>query len=201
MKWILEKGYADSVQIKELLKNKLKTGDELIVGHDDGFLAQDEMSPYRYFISKQNRHQREEKNLYYIFLPVPKYWEIRAYYQYGQIVDHQVPKAMIYFTDPIEKRNVKRVEWTMEDGWIYRKDYYDKYGLRYISEFLGRDGRVESRCYYTDWNQETIIEQPLNEVITLMNAGRVAGEFYSYREFIEYFVGMIGRKPSEYAEE
>lgn len=33
------------------------------------------------------------------------------------------------------KEIVQSVEWCMEDGWIYRVDYYNKYGLKYASEF------------------------------------------------------------------
>lgn len=201
MKWILEKRYSNSTQLIKSLKDKLIPGDELIIGYDDGFLSRDEMSPYRYFVSKQNRFQHEEKGLFYIFLSVPKYWEIRANYQYGLIVDKQVQKANIYFTQPIENRNVKVVKWLMEDGWVYRKDYYDKFGLRYFSEFIGRDGRVESRCYYSDINQEIIVEQPLNEFITLLDSGQVIGQFYSYQAFIEYFIRVINSKTSHSTEE
>ena len=65
----------------------------------------------------------------------------------GEIYDLGEKKATIYFTEPIEKRIVQRVEWQMEDGWIYKIDYFNKYGIKYASEFLDIGKNVESNVY------------------------------------------------------
>lgn len=56
---------------------------------------------------------------------------------------------------------------------IYRVDFYNKYGLKYASEFRDTDGNVESKVFYSDQNQEVIVEYPENDVVTLLENGAV----------------------------
>ena len=101
-------------------------------------------------------------------------------------------KADIYFTEPIEKRNVQRVEWCMENGWVYKIDYYNKYALKYASEFRSMEGNVESRVFYSSTNQEVIVEQPQNDTVTLLENGKTRAFFTSYAEFIDYYIEETG---------
>ncbi len=88
-------------------------------------------------------------------------------------------RAAIYFremqssyaenlAEPLKNRIVQRIEWRMEDGRIYRVDFYNKYGLKYASEFRSADGAVETKVFYSDTNQEVIVEYPENDVVTLL---------------------------------
>lgn len=88
----------------------------------------------------------------------------------------------------VKKDVVERVEWYMENGWIYRVDFYNKYGLKYASEFRDVDGNVESKVFYSDRNQEVIIEQPGNDVVTLLENGMVKVFFNSRAEFLKHFI-------------
>lgn len=90
--------------------------------------------------------------------------------------------------DATGKGVVQRIEWRMEDGRIYRVDFYNKYGLKYASEFRGADGTVETKVFYSDTNQEVIVEYPENDVVTLLENGAVKAFFNSHKEFIEYFI-------------
>lgn len=94
---------------------------------------------------------------------------------------------------PLEKRSIQRIEWHTDNGWIYRIDLYNKYGLKYASEFRDEDGNVESKVFYSDNNQEVIVEQPGNDVVTLVEKGNVKGFFNSRTEFIEYNVAEVSR--------
>lgn len=90
-----------------------------------------------------------------------------------------------------EKGVVRCVEWRMEDGRIYRVDFYNKYGLKYASEFRSADGAVETKVFYSDTNQEVIVEYPENDVVTLLECGEIKAFFNSWKEFIEYFISEV----------
>ena len=106
----------------------------------------------------------------------------------GEIYDLGEKKATIYFTEPIEKRIVQRVEWQMEDGWIYKIDYFNKYGIKYASEFLDIGKNVESKVYYLAKGQEMIILQPHYDVVTLQENGMATFFFQSYNQFLAHFM-------------
>lgn len=97
------------------------------------------------------------------------------------------------FMASLKKRIVQRIEWHTDDDWSYRTDFYNKYGLKYASEFRGVDGNVESKVFYSDNNQEVIVEQPGNDVVTLVEGGSVIGFFDSRTEFIEHYVAEVSR--------
>ena len=45
---------------------------------DDGFLPAGISSPYRYFIDRANGGVPAERELFFDFIEVPEFWEIRA---------------------------------------------------------------------------------------------------------------------------
>ena len=110
---------------------------KIVILQDSGFLPDQIISPYEYFVFGRNCESCREKELYYDFLEVPEYWEIRSVGMYAAVYDMGYKKADIYFKEPT---NVQRVEWCMENGWVYKIDYYNKYALKYASEFLDVDG-------------------------------------------------------------
>lgn len=160
---------------------------EVTVLQDNGTLPAGVSSPYEFFAYRNMRQELIEKELFYNFIPLPEFWEVRLIGWTGGIFDMGIEKAKIYFREPAEKRNVQRVEWHMEDGWVYKIDYYNRYGLKYVSEFTDRNRNVESRVFYSDKNQEMVVEQPVNHVISILENGAVQKMFHSYAEFIEYY--------------
>lgn len=159
----------------------------IVVAGDAPFSDPDASSIYDYFIYGQELP--EEKKLHYNFINVPEFWEIRVEGWHGAIYDMGCKRADIYF---YENPYVQRVEWLMEDGWIYKIDYYNKYALKYASEFRNMDGNVESKVFYSTGNQEVIVEQPQNNTVTLLENGGVKALFSSYAEFIQYFLAEEG---------
>ena len=157
---------------------------------DDGFLPKDIFSPYEYFIARANGGIPVERELFFDFIEVPEFWEIRAERAQGAVYDMGRKKADIYFTEPVEKRNVQRVEWHMESGNTYRIDYYNKHGLQYSSAFLSADGKVQSKVYYSDRHQEVIVEQPQNDTVTLLCGGKMEAFFTSYGQFLSYWLEL-----------
>lgn len=86
------------------------------------------------------------------------------------------------------------MEWSTERGWIYKIDHFNKCGIKYASEFLDADKNVESKVYYSDKNQEGIVIQPQNGVITILENGVVKALFSSYSEFVEFCITEIGTR-------
>lgn len=186
--------YSDNIKkLQQTIRNVNGNAKFLILG-DDGFLPDEFVSPYEYFAYGQELEQLEERELYYSFLQIPEFWEIRSVGTQGVIYDMSCKKADIYFTKPIEKKNVQRVEWCMENSWVYRIDYYNKYALKYASEFLDMNGQVESKVFFSLRNQEALVEQPINDVVTLLENGKTKAFFLSYFEFIEYYLDEICQK-------
>lgn len=165
---------------------------EILVLERNGFLPSGILSPYEFFVSRQNHGVHEEKGLFYNLLEIPEFWEIRADGVWGGVYDMGCKKASVFFTSPIEKRNVERVEWCTEYGRVYRIDYYNKYGLKYFSEFLSMDGEVDSRVFYSDRNQEVIVEQPGNDIVTVLKDGRMNAFLTSRDQFLEYYLKEAG---------
>ncbi len=163
-----------------------------VVWQDDGFLPAEVLSPYEFFIYRDRWKNLSEKELFYNFIEIPEFWEVRLNGLTGGIFDMGCEKAKIYFKNPTEKRNVQRVEWYVENGWVFKIDYYNRYGLKYASEFLNTDRNVESKVFYSDKNQEVVVEQPMNHIISLLDRGMVKNIFDSYREFIGYYLKEAG---------
>lgn len=189
---VVEK-YTDNINKLQETIRCLNLDIRIVILKDDGFLPTGMLSPYEYYLYQENQKIYEKKELFYDFLKIPEFWEIRTDGLNGAIYDMGCKKASIYFVKPIEKRNVQRVEWHLENGWVYKIDYYNKYALKYASEFLDKEGKVESKVYYTEKNQEIIVEQPQNDTITLLHDGKVRAYFTSYSQFIGYFLEMVGQ--------
>lgn len=185
----------------------LEAATKIMVFEDDGFLPKGISSPYEYYVSKQNCEQHVERELHYDSLQMPEGWNVwsdgmAVWERHMGVYYMGCERATIYFremqtshaeslVEPPENRIVQRIEWRMEDGRIYRVDFYNKYGLKYASEFRGIDGTVESKVFYSDRNREVIVEYPQNDVVTLLENGAVKGFFNSRKEFIEHFISEV----------
>lgn len=65
---------------------------------DNGFLPEGITSPYEYFLARENGCSPEERDLFFNFIQVPEYWEIRTGNRGGGIYDMGRKKADIYIT-------------------------------------------------------------------------------------------------------
>lgn len=157
----------------------------------DGFMPDRILSPHRFFCSRRQK-KRTGKELFFQLLNVLEYWEIREEGGNGVIHDMGCKKAVIYFAEPTVRKNVERVEWCMESGWVYRVDFYDRYGLKYASEFRDTAGKTESRVFYSDTNQEVIVEYPQSGTVTVLEQGTVKAFFSSRSRFLDYYLEQAG---------
>lgn len=79
------------------------------------------------------------------------------------------------------------MEW-LEEGWVYRRDVYDCYGVKYYSEYMNNDGDLTDVIYYGKDGKEVVIYQPKNEVFFLLENGMVNQVMYSYKDFFMLFL-------------
>ena len=184
--------YSDNVKKVQNTFQNMGIDIQIAVLEDNGFLPDDVYSVYEFFAYPQDGGLPQKEELFYNSLAVPEFWEIRTDGIKGAVYDMGCKKASIYFSNPIEKRNVRRVEWCMENGWIYRVDFYNKYGLKYASKFLDITGTVVSKVYYSGKNQEVIIEQPQFHTVSLHENGKMKAYFTDYGQFIEYYMQRAG---------
>lgn len=133
----------------------------------------------------------EKKELYYVFIDLPKFWEIRAAGKWGAIYDKNIKKAMIYFHNPIDMRLVERVEWLSDSQKVCRIDYYGNYGYPYCTAFFDKEKMV-SKSYYTKTHEEKLQINLSNGVVVLFDKGCISKIFESEATFVEYYKEMAG---------
>lgn len=160
---------------------------KIIVLHDDGFLPEGVMSPYRFYIEENLRHQKTENPLFADLLEVPDLWEIRMHYDRAEIWDEGIKKAEITYADPIGSHCVKSVQWMMPDGLVYQKDCYDKYGKRYCTDMIDQDGQIDVRIYYAE-KKPVLLYQPDFDTYTLLRKGNMYGIYNSTKMFLKQFL-------------
>lgn len=193
MKIVLEQRYEKSVGLEPLLCSlRDVAGVEVAFGCDLGHLKADEQSPYAYYIAGENQYLHQEKTLFYNNLELPEWWEVRPDGAYGAIYFEGVKQGTIRFIHPEQQRLVRCVEWETSSGKVYKTDHYDKYGKKYSSEYFGDEGELESRVFYSDTNQEVVVELPQNEVFFLMKNGKLIQSFSSYAAFVQKYLDEAG---------
>ena len=154
---------------------------------DNGFLPDWALTPYKLFSPAQPSCPPVEKGLFLNFLKVPELWEIRLDSRsQGAIYDMGRKKATISFSEPQENKNIAYIKWRMESGWVYKIDFYNRYGVHYASQFLDKEGSIESQVFYSFNQKELIVSQPQNDVVSLFDNGKLKAYFTSYSQFIAY---------------
>jgi len=175
----------------EFLLETLKTIDascEVIVFEDNFFLPENFIPAKEYvcFNPKQ-----ELNNLYYAFLDLPNLWKVQPEHHLGAIYDLDTKKATILFTDPIEKRIVKSVEWLASDGSIYKTDYYNRYGYIQCTETKNYLFDTIYKSFYSHNGTEVISYQPHNDTLILYEKGCIKKTFDSNTRFEQYLYNSV----------
>ena len=150
---------------------------------DMAFLPSNVESIYDYCIAKRERKTLQERKVYYAFIDVPDFWQVRVEGLHGAIYDKDQKKATVYVREPLEKRYVERVEWLSPIGYVYRIDYYNRYGYVYCQAFFNSEGNLESKTYYTSEREEVINVNCSNGVVTVFEHGCACTLFANIEEF------------------
>ena len=163
----------------------------VIVMHDDGFLPDYAISPYRYYVRQhESSHTEIETPLFADLLPVPELWEIVMYYDRAEIWDGGTRKAEIDYAEPAELHCVKTVRWIMPDETTFKVDYYDRFGRLYYVEMLDSNGDADIRIYYAE-ERPVLFCQPKRDIWMLMDGGREIRKFDSRYSLLAYFIRNV----------
>jgi len=160
---------------------------------DTPYSCDDFFSVYDIFLMAYEEKKLKLKDLFFVFIDVPPYWEVRADGLNGAIYDMGEKKATIYFKEPIMNRNIHRVEWLSENGQVVRIDYYNRFGYVYCREYFNEDGKKISKSYYTSENKEVININFSNGVVCEFNDGCVCAVYTSEAELIQKMVEHISK--------
>ena len=109
---ILAKEYTDFIKrIRKTINNMGKSCSVCTLMPNTDHDADDVFGFYDRYINDENIKSAHTKELYYAFIKLPEWWAVCADGINGAVYDNDVKKASIYFSEPIEKRNVRSVEW------------------------------------------------------------------------------------------
>ena len=95
-----------------------------VVIEDDGFLPDDVMSVYSFFLGDfKARVGKEARPKYFNEITVPEYWEISGTNSNGKVQDLNRERGRIFYTEPKHKRLVRVVDWYDERGVVRFSDH------------------------------------------------------------------------------
>jgi accessory Sec system glycosyltransferase GtfB len=187
-----------------------------VVIEDDGFLPEDVMSVYGFFLGDFKSASSVPGNFgagnlttvpgnlragnqtavpgrprYFNQITVPDYWEITASNAGGKIMDHDHERGRIFYTEPTHKRLVKVVDWLDERGVVRSSDYYNRYGALYARTIFNAKGQKVNKSYFSADGKEVIVENYVTGDIILNEDGKVRF-FPTKTDFVLHFLSRCG---------
>lgn len=161
---------------------------------DDGFLPDDAVSVYGYFLGDFTKSDKVPgKPRYFNQITVPAYWEISASNSGGKVHDLNKERARIFFAEPKHKRFIKVVDWYDDRGVVRSSDHYNKYGALYARTIFNSKGQRVNKSYFDGEGREIIVENYVTKDIVL-NDGDIVKIFRRKIDFIAYFFEKAGLK-------
>ncbi len=159
-----------------------------VVINDDGFLPEDVISVYGYFLGDYAiSAQSIGKPRYFNQLEIPYLWEISGNNTNAKVTDKGRLKAKIFYNPPHENRIMKTVDWLGDNGKVRLSEHYNKYGALWSDTAFDASGNRVSRTYFTADKREAIIENFLTGDIVL-NDGGIIRVFKNRTEFVKFFL-------------
>ena len=86
-----------------------------IVIEANGFLPDDMISPYTYFLGDE---EGVDHPLFFNQVPVPPFWEITGDHQSARVSDMGEERARIHYASQAKGRLVKQVDWPDKKGQL-----------------------------------------------------------------------------------
>lgn len=163
-----------------------------VVIEDDGFLPDDVMSVYGFFLGDFKETLGEGAGpKYFNEIVVPDYWEISGTASSGKVQDLYRERGRIFYAEPKYKRLVKVVDWCDERGIVRSSDHYNRYGALWGRTIFNSKGQKVNRTYFTATGQEAIVENFVTGDIILNEAGETR-IFHSKTELVLHFFVRAG---------
>ena len=183
-----------SLESQDLLTSFRRAGYDCpaaVIG-EDGFLPEDVMSVYGFFLGNYKGEKGVPgKPRYFNQITVPDYWEISGNNSMGKVHDLWRERGRIFYTEPKHKRLVKVVDWYDEKGVVRSSDHYNRYGALYARTTFNAKGQKVNKSYFSAAGREIIVENYVTGDIILNEDGAVHF-FPNKTEFVCYFLERTG---------
>ncbi len=163
-----------------------------VVVEDDGFLPEDVLSVYGFFIGNfKGEKGVPGKPRYFNQIPVPDYWEISGNNNVGKIKDLNRERGRIFYAEPFHKRLVKIVDWYDENKVPRSSDHYNRYGALFARTIFNARGQKVNKSWFSAQGQEIIVENYVTGDI-ILNDGSQVRMFRGKTEFVLYALKRAG---------
>ena len=147
---------------------------ELILLDDDGFGPKDAKGLYDYFTGDFAECKSAlGKPMYFNQVKVPEYWEIAGNNSSANIFDMGKKKGSIYYVKNSQKRFVRIVEWTDDNGKVRCSDHYNKYGALFARTVFNKNGEKVNKTLFAIDGSEAVVENYVTKDITINHNGKV----------------------------
>jgi accessory Sec system glycosyltransferase GtfB len=164
--------------------------------NDDGFLPDDVMSVYGFFLGDFKKALgADARPKYFNQITVPEYWEISGTNTNGKVQDLSHERGKIFYAQPLHRRLVKVVDWYDERGVVRSSDHYNRYGAVYARTVFNARGQRVNKSYFSATGQEIIVENYVTGDIILNDGDRVLF-FRNKTEFVLHFLRRADFKQS-----
>ena len=159
---------------------------------DDGFLPDDVMSVYGFFLGDYRKADSlPGKPLYFNQIQIPDYWRIEGDNSSAKVMDRTRERARIFFTEPTHRRQVKIVDWLDDAGQVRLSEHYNRYGAIFCHTVFNKKGQKALRKFFDVTGREMIVENFVTGDI-LVRWQDKDWIFRSKTDFIAFFIRCAG---------
>lgn len=159
---------------------------------DNGFLPEDVMSVYGFFLGDfASAPGTFGKPRYFNQIRVPEFWEISGSNSSGSIHDLEKERGRIFYSEPKHRRLVRVVDWYDDRGVVRSSDHYNRCGALYARTVFNAKGQRVNKTYFSAGGQEKIVENFVTGDIILNDGGKVR-IFPARTDFILFFLKRAG---------
>lgn len=159
---------------------------------DDGFLPEDVMSVYGFFLGNYKGEPGVSgRPRYFNQITIPDYWEISGNNNVGSIRDITRERGRIFYAEPKHKRLVKVVDWYDENGVPRSSDHYNRYGALFARTIFNASGQKVNKSWFSSSGREIIVENYVTGDV-ILNEGELVRIFRGKTEFALYALKRMG---------
>ena len=159
-----------------------------IIIEDNGFLPDDMISPYTYFLGDE---EGADHPLFFNQVPVPPFWEITGDHQAARVSDMGEERARIHYASQSKSRLVKQVDWLDKKGQLRLSERYNKQGRCFAKTAYKSGQEAFNTTYYSTDGQERIVENHATGDIILTLDQEPLRIFKSRVDFVRFFLERL----------
>lgn len=179
-----------------LWKSFLQTGYRCVflVTSEESFLPEGVVSVYDSFHGDyQEGQERKQNPRYFNEVVVPKEWRIS---ENGKIFYLNEQRGKLHYAEPVSKRYVKAVDWYDKKGIKRITEYYNIFGEICSRKIYDSNEKSISRSWFSATGEETIVQNYVTGTIILNDESKTR-IFRSKIDFICYFLMKMGYDKSK----